>query len=188
MDSISQPIGHFQNFIFSEEETLLLKEKIASLSGDSFDIRTSNGQHRFQVKGHTFSLSGRKRVTDSQGIKLFDIRKKFLTFRRTYYCTDSQGVKFLNVERRFKLIGLKAIATFTSPSRIVEEFKMEESLLHLGAKITLERTQTELASIKRKLLEPRDLLFNKQGYRLIVEPNVDQALMVAMCICMGMLP
>lgn len=41
-----------------------------------------------------------------------------------------------------------------------------------------------VARIDRKLLSGKDILFGQQTYALQVAPNVDMALMVAMCICM----
>jgi len=53
-----------------------------------------------------------------------------------------------------------------------------------AADIVNEKTGTVVGRIDRKLLSGRDLLFGQQTYALTVAPNVDLALMVAMCICM----
>lgn len=64
---VPQPIGVFQQFIARQSETIVLKEKVLSLSGDSFSIKLANGTPLFQVQGSVLSLSGRKKVTDMAG-------------------------------------------------------------------------------------------------------------------------
>ena len=53
-----------------------------------------------------------------------------------------------------------------------------------AADIVDERNGAVVGRINRKLLSGRDLLFGQQTYALTVAPNVDMALMVALCICM----
>ena len=61
---------------------------------------------------------------------------------------------------------------------------MKGNWLDSAADIVDERTGVVVGRIDRKLLSGRDLLFGQQTYALTVAPNVDLALMVAMCICM----
>ena len=61
---------------------------------------------------------------------------------------------------------------------------MKGSWLDYSADMIDETTGTVVARIDRKVLSGRDLLFGQQTYALTVAPNVDMALMAAMCICM----
>ena len=90
-------IGLFPAYYAQQSETMVLKEKVMSLSGDSFDIKTIDGRPLFQVKGEVFSLSGRKNVNDMNGNHLFTIRKKHLALRSTYYAEDPQGREIFEV-------------------------------------------------------------------------------------------
>jgi hypothetical protein len=101
MASSSNQVGVFPQFIAQQTEQLVLKEKVLSLSGDSFDIKTVDGRPILQVKGEALSLSGRKRVMDMQGVPLFDIRKKLVALHATFYCEDPNGQQFFEVKKKF---------------------------------------------------------------------------------------
>ena len=97
-----QQIGVFDSFIARQTETFILKEKVMSLSGDSFDIKMANGQPILKVVGNVLSLSGRKAVTDMAGNQLFEIKKEHLHLHSTYVANDPKGQKFLEVKSKFK--------------------------------------------------------------------------------------
>lgn len=81
-----QPVGRFSRFMSPRPQTLVLKEKMMSLSGDSFDIKTIEGQPVLRVKGHSVSWSGRKEVMDAAtGEHLFTIRRQRLVLHATFY-------------------------------------------------------------------------------------------------------
>ena len=68
---VPQQIGHFSQFIAQQPETIVLKEKVLSLTGDSFSIKLANGTPLFQVEGKVMSLSGRKKFCDMQKRELY---------------------------------------------------------------------------------------------------------------------
>lgn len=82
------------------------------------------------------------------------------------------------------MLGSKATATFTSADGKADVLKMKGDWFSYSAEILDESTQTVVGRIDRKLLSGRDLLFGQQTYALSVAPNVDMALMAALCICM----
>lgn len=96
-----RPLGLFPGFMARQPETLMVKEKVVSLSGDSFTVKMVNGQPLFQVQGNAFSLSGRKEVMDMQGKHLFTIRKKHLALHTTYYAEDALGNEIFEVVGKF---------------------------------------------------------------------------------------
>ena len=95
------PLGIFPAFIARQTEMLVIKEKVMSLSGDSFTIKLGNGQPIFQVNGNAFSLSGRKEVLDMSGKHLFTIRKRHFTIHSTYYVEDPAGNEIFEVAGKF---------------------------------------------------------------------------------------
>jgi uncharacterized protein YxjI len=95
------PMGIFPAFIAQRPETLVIKEKMMSLSGDSFDIKLLDGRPIFQVRGNAWSLSGRKQVLDMAGNHLFTIRKKHLTLHTTFYAEDPSENQILDVKSEF---------------------------------------------------------------------------------------
>ncbi|KAH6959036.1 hypothetical protein FAVG1_03278 [Fusarium avenaceum] len=177
-------VGVFKSFIANQTETLVLKEKVMSLTGDSFDIKLANGQPILKVEGKVMSISGRKKVFDMNGNHLFSIAKEHLHIHTTYAVEDPNGVKIMEVKNSFKLIGSKATATFTSSNGTAEVLEMKGSWFDFAADIFDKSTNTVVARIDRKLLSGRDVLFGQQTYALVVAPGVDMALMAALCICM----
>lgn len=93
-----QSLGIFQKYIAHQSESLVLTERVLSLSGDSFSVKTLDGRDIMQVKGEAFSMSGRKTVMDMQGNHMFTIRKEHFSFPKTYYAEDPQGKRFFEVE------------------------------------------------------------------------------------------
>lgn len=83
-------------------EVLVLREKVMSLSGDSFEIKLMNGQPIFRVQGKVMSISDRKSVYDMANNHLFDIVKEHFHIHSTYACEDPKGNKFFEVKSGFK--------------------------------------------------------------------------------------
>lgn len=181
-----QGIGVFPQFIAQQPETLVIKEKVLSLSGDSFSIKTIDGRVIIEVKGEKLSLSGRKRVLDPQGNPLFDIRKKHIAIHTTFYCENPQGVKFFEVKSKFSIGSTKAIATFQSTvsGGTQHEFPMKGNFFGSKAEITDVKTGSVVAVINREFLNAGELIGGQQTYQVTVQPGVDLALISAMCICL----
>lgn len=101
LEARKEPLGLFGPFISQTGTELVLKEKVASLSGDSFTVTDSNGQPVLKVQGEAMSLSGRTHVTDLQDKHIFDIRKEHFTLHTTFYAEDGKGEKILEVKSKF---------------------------------------------------------------------------------------
>ncbi|KAL6404973.1 hypothetical protein AUP68_11811 [Ilyonectria robusta] len=61
---------------------------------------------------------------------------------------------------------------------------MKGNWVDYSAEIHDQASNALVARIDRKVLSGRDLLFGQQTYALTVAPNMDMALMAALCICM----
>lgn len=96
---INPPIDIFGHV--SHGETLVLQEKIRSLTGDSFDIKDASGQPYLRVKGKLASISGRKSVYYGN-THLYDICKEHMHIHSTYSITSPAGDKILEVKSGFK--------------------------------------------------------------------------------------
>ncbi|KAI1635704.1 DUF567-domain-containing protein [Biscogniauxia mediterranea] len=178
------PMGVFPQFIARQSETLVLKEKVLSLSGDSFDVKTVGGQPVFRVEGSAFSLSGRKKVLDVQGNHLFTIRKKLIALHATYYAEDPSGNQVFEVKGKFSIGTSKSVGTFTSVGGKQECLLMKGDFFDRKADITDEATKQPVAHIDRNFFNVRELVGGQQTYVVTVAPNVDMAIIVAMCICL----
>lgn len=61
---------------------------------------------------------------------------------------------------------------------------MKGNFLDTHANITDEATEQPVAHIDREFFNARQLLGGQQTYVVTVAPNVDMALIAAMCICL----
>ncbi|KAH6885302.1 tubby C-terminal-like domain-containing protein [Thelonectria olida] len=177
-------MGVFEPLIARQTETLILREKVLSLTGDSFEIKLANGQPILKVQGKVMSISGRKSIFDMSGNHLFDIVKEHFHIHTTFAIETPQKQKVMEVKSSFKLLGSKATATFTSSNGQAESLTMTGNWVDYSAEIHDTASNALVARIDRKVLSGRDLLFGQQTYALTVAPNVDMALMAALCICM----
>ncbi|OGM51257.1 DUF567 domain protein [Aspergillus bombycis] len=181
---VPTPVAIMDQFIAPQTETLVLKEKVLSLSGDSFDVKMASGQPIFQIKAKHLSISGRKSVFDMAGNHLFDIVKQHLHIHSTFAAEAPDGRKLLEVKSSLSLIGSKATATFTSPrTGSTVSLKMKGNWRDSKADIVEEATGAVVAQIDRKLLRARQMFFDQQTYAVIVAPGVDLALITALCVC-----
>ncbi|KAH7082328.1 tubby C-terminal-like domain-containing protein [Paraphoma chrysanthemicola] len=182
---VAQPIAIFPQFIAQQPETLVLKEKVLSLSGDSFSIKLANGTPILQVEGKVLSISGRKKVSDMQGNHLFSIVKEHFHIHATYAVEGADGKKLCEVKSSLALLGSKAKATFTSQSGKQEVLTMKGNWFDTTADI-IDEAQGGLvvARIDRKILSGKDIFFGQQTYGVQVAPGVDLALVAALCICL----
>lgn len=102
LDPIAEPIAIFEQFVSTEPQTLVLKEKVLSVSGDSFEIKLASGEPLLKVHGAWVSLSGRKKVEDAHGKHLFDISKELLHLHTTYAIEDPHHKKICEVKSNLK--------------------------------------------------------------------------------------
>lgn len=100
--AVQRPIGVFDQCITPATQVLVLKEKVFSLSRDSFDIQNLNGQSVFKIDGHHMTVSGRKTLKDAAGAPLFDIVQERLHLHATYVAEDAQGKRLMEVKNAFK--------------------------------------------------------------------------------------
>lgn len=102
LDPVAEPIALFEQYVAKEPQTLVLREKVLSVSGDSFEIKLANGETLIKVHGSWISLSGRKKVEDAQGKHLFDIAKEHLHLHTTYAIEDTHHKKICEVKSNLK--------------------------------------------------------------------------------------
>ena len=99
---VPSPVGIFPQFFARGSETIVLKEKVLSLTGDDFHIKLANGTPILRVEGKVLSISGRKKVFDEQGNHLFDIVKEHFHIHTTFRIEDAQEKEIMKVKSSFK--------------------------------------------------------------------------------------
>lgn len=99
---VPSPIGIFPQFLAQQPETLLLQEKIFSLTGHDYLIKLANGTPILRVEAKGMSFSGRKKMFDLQGTHLFDIVKEKFHLHTTFAVEDASGGKIMEVRSSVK--------------------------------------------------------------------------------------
>ncbi|KAI1080794.1 DUF567-domain-containing protein [Whalleya microplaca] len=184
-----RPLGLFTPLMAQQSETLVMKEKVMSLSGNSFDVCLANASKQpvLHVAGEALSLSKRMNVSDAQGRFLFCVRKRHLQLHATFYAEDGEGREVFACRSRFKLGGSKFIGTFVSPASGKQEtLVMKGDWTDTSASIVDEASGQAVATIYRNRWNLREMLGGQQTYEVAVAPNVDMAIIAAMCICLDM--
>lgn len=97
---VPQPIALFDQFIAGQTEVLHIREKVFSLSGDSFDVKDADGQSILKVKGQV--LSSHKAITDTSDNHLFDLVKERFHLHTIYLAKSPDGTDFLKVRSELK--------------------------------------------------------------------------------------
>lgn len=77
-----------------QQVTLVLREKVWSLSGDTFTVHTADGANVMQVKGKLASLRSKKTFTDMHGNELFVLAEKRLKIFKTFHADSAAGAYF----------------------------------------------------------------------------------------------
>lgn len=89
----SAPLAVFPSYIAQRSETVIMKEKIFSLSAtdDAFRVQTIDGRDILKITADTLSLHAKKRVFDMAGNHLFTIVKEVFSFPKSYYAENPSG-------------------------------------------------------------------------------------------------
>ncbi|KAE9378774.1 DUF567-domain-containing protein [Stipitochalara longipes BDJ] len=180
---LNPPLGVNPAYCTPKQTVLCMKEKVWSLSGDTFHIVDENGHEVVQCRGQAFSLSDRKEFADSSGRPLFSLRTRHFTLHKSFYAEDASGKTLFEVKGKFSLGSSKMIATFTNQSNGAPiELLVKGDWFDRSAVITM-GNQT-IATIGRSYFNMREVFGGQQTYYVTVAPGVDLAMMAAICVCL----
>lgn len=160
-----------------------LKEKVMSLSGDSFSIkRVDTGEAAFKVVGKALSLKDSKKLTDTNGNAIYKMTEEFFSLRGRMVIQDAQtkaAVVNLRKKGYFKFFGAGTIQAWAGEKEEGEPYlEVKGEFFKRNFSIVEKATGRPLAKISRKPFSATNFLFEKDTYVIRVEPNVDTALMV----------
>merc|ERR1712029_810091 len=140
------------DFYRPQQVTLEMKEKVFSLSGDDFTVKTvdeGNITDVCQCKGKAISARDKKKFTDMQGNELFTLENKLLSFNNA---ANGQEVAI----------------------------EIKGDWIDRSAEMTWEGKT--VATIARSFFNVREILGDQQTYFVTVAPNVDLSLIAALCV------
>ncbi|KAK4508363.1 hypothetical protein PRZ48_002101 [Zasmidium cellare] len=162
--------------------TLVMKEKVLSLSGDDFKVETTDGAQLLKVKGKYISIRDKKRFKDASGKELFTLSNKMLKLHKSFKGESPDGYDFA-VKGHFSFASSKSSVEFKNQADGAPiELRLKGDWFDRKASIKL--GDRPVAQITRKLINGRELFFDKQTYFVTVVPNVDLSLIAAICVCL----
>jgi uncharacterized protein YxjI len=156
--------------------TLVMKEKLWSWTGDSFQIKDTNGNVYFQIAGQVMSFRDKKKLLDYAGNPLGTLKSPLFSIRTRYNVTSPSGQTLVSILKRFTFFKSKLTAKFTnladgSQCKVVVKGDWRDK----RATITLDGRL--LATVNRAL-NMEHIFFGKETYQIFIEPGVDMALIV----------
>lgn len=174
-------------FVFDEPIEFKMKEKLFSLSEDSFSIkREDNGEQIFSVKGNSFSLRDSKTMYDKDGNALYKMTEAFLTIRSRMSIKDCESGETAFTLRKKSIIpmfGTNTIQCWKGDDDDGEPYlEVKGNFLQKDYKIIDVESEKEVAKVSRKLFTMLNLFTDKDTYSIRVEAGADAALLVFLVI------
>lgn len=157
---------------------------IVTLEGSSFSksmtATTSDGMPLFRIEGKSFSSSHRRVFLDSNGQKLFEIRKDGMGLKHYYAEIEEDGPRLLETETHTRLFHRPQtsvkFANQADPSRQIIDLEFIPA--GRGADGSLSWSGGQVALIEKISLS------TSGEYRLSLAPGLDPALVVAVMVAM----
>jgi len=117
--------------------TLQMKEKIMSLSGDTFRIKTADGVDVLACQGKTFSIHAKKTFTDMSGRELFVLEKQMFKLNTSFNGVSSEGHNF-EIKGKWSFGKSKSVVLFRNAADGAQiELDVKGSFFDRKADITL---------------------------------------------------
>lgn len=168
-----------------EEQTVYcMKEKLASLSGDSFTIKDEAGDEKFNVDGTSLSIREKKTLSDSDGNELYQIKEELINFslREKQYILDAESEETLFTLRKAGvLIDRNTVNVFEGdddegePCFVIAGGFMEKEFEIADA------DGVAVCQIDRRAFNIENMM-DKDTYAIQVEEGQDAALMIAFAV------
>ena len=170
----------FPDYVAQQQETLVIKGR---QFGATFDVKTIDGRALATVEPGTASLSRRKRVLDTKGKLLFNVRRESWHFGGSRYFIDSpsrsDNPRLLTVEFKMFATGTHFTASFVDTTSLQQEqLLFDRGYFSTNGKITKGADGPVVADTELFI----SML--KKEYQVVVAQGVDMALIAAMLICL----
>lgn len=170
------------------EQTFFLKEKLASLSGDDFDILDGNNNPAFKMQASALSLAEKRVLKNAQNQPVCSLKKKLLSSTGTWYIsTGSQAgdkervatIKkdmFNNCHSASAFLQANTSQHFSQPAPDYTargDINNRSFFIYRGA--------APVAEVMRSV-SSQEKYSGKNSYALRVSPGTDCAFVIAFCI------
>jgi uncharacterized protein YxjI len=101
LQPVNPPMGPNLGYCVNKTTILTMKEKVWSLSGDTFTITDEHDQVVVQCNGTTFSMSDRKEFLAPNGQPLFSLKNKIISIKKSFYAEGPGGGIVFEVKSKF---------------------------------------------------------------------------------------
>ena len=160
------PLGPQPNsahFYSPNTTTLQMKEKVFSLTGDDFSVKTTDGIDVCKCKGKVVSVRDKKKFTDNTGKEIFTLSNKMLSIHKSFHAESPDGHDF-EVKGHWKMIGSRSTVHFkNSADNINVELEIKGDWIDRSAAITY--GGRPVAHISRSFFNVREMFGDKQTVR-----------------------
>ena len=132
------PQPHNPKYYSSTGIVLALREKVFSLSGNDFTIKTADGTPFAKVEGKFLSVRRAKKFTDMEGQEIFTLTNELFKIQKSFLAESPNGHNF-EITGKFKLgPGSRSVITFknAADSRDVE-LEVKGKWLNRTGEVTL---------------------------------------------------
>lgn len=144
--------------------TLQMKEKVFSLSGDDFTVKTVDGMEVCKCKGKVISARDKKKFTDMSGQEIFTLSNKLLSIHKSFHAESPTGHDF-EVKGHFKLIGSRSTVVFKNAADGNQvELEVKGDWIDRSAEISF--GGRPVAHISRSFINVREIFGDKQTVSL----------------------
>eukprot|EP00181_Compsopogon_caeruleus_P004433 CAMPEP_0184679840 /NCGR_PEP_ID=MMETSP0312-20130426/2716_1 /TAXON_ID=31354 /ORGANISM="Compsopogon coeruleus, Strain SAG 36.94" /LENGTH=188 /DNA_ID=CAMNT_0027129561 /DNA_START=121 /DNA_END=687 /DNA_ORIENTATION=+ len=160
----------------SEPTELILKEKVFSLSGDTFVVKDHTGRDIFMVEGHAISMSDRKSMKAADGTEVAELREKAISMHKGQDVVDPDG-NFLFTVRKSGMIQMfsSELEIYLGDGDREVDFDIKGDFREKSFKVTSRSSGEEILDISRKGFNAANLIFDSDSYVISVPAGGDMA-------------
>lgn len=174
-------------YVYNQPVEYKLKEKLWSLSGDSFSVtQVSTGATAFKIKGTVLGFNDKKKILDPSGAPIYTMVESLLSLRGRMQISDSSTKEALVTLRKkgfIPMMGTGKILIWKGGTDEGEPWmQIKGDFLRKNFDFKEKATGRTLASVRRKSLTLSNILSEKDTYIIRVEAGVDTALFVFLVI------
>lgn len=174
-------------FVYDDVVEFQLREKLFSLSGDSFIIKNADTDEEvFKVDGNALSVRDSKTLLNAEGNELFKMSSALISLHSRMNIEEcAEGNVIATIKKKgiinLPIFGGRTVNVWRGDSDEGDPWLTIEGDL-IRKDFVISEGETEVAVISRKLLSMETLFTDKDEYCVRVNPGYDASLMLFIAI------
>lgn len=170
------------------EQVFFLKEKLASLSGDDFDILDANNNPAFKMQASAVSLAEKRVLKNAQNQAVCSLKKKLMSSTGTWYIStgssagDKERVAIIKKDMFNNAHSASAFLQANNSQHFAQQVPDYSARGDINNRsFFIYRGAVPVAEVMRSI-SSQEKYSGKNSYALRVSPGTDCAFMIAFCI------